>query len=118
MSLVHNQPTSELKQLVAKTALINDDELDEVIAFFKTLGEYIKEKPTYYTTYEYQDHDKEMSFGAYWRPEQSEWKLYLEIDPVGELPTAVFLKAENISEIYLALMSSKSMIARLKQEVK
>lgn len=106
------------KYPVAKTALINSDELDEVISFFKSVGEYIKDKPTYYTTYEYQDHDKEMSFGTYYRPAQAEWKLYLEIDPVGETPKAVFLRSENISEIYLALMSSKAMIARLQQEKK
>lgn len=106
------------KQIIAKTALINSEELDEVIGFFKGLGEYIKEKPTYYTSYEYQDHDKEMSFGAYYRPNQTDWKLYLQIDPVGETPTTVFLKSENISEIYLALLSSKSMITRLEQESK
>lgn len=105
--------TDKLSQ--TRIGSINVDELDEVITFWKNLGDYIKDTSMKdYTEYEYQNSDKEMLFGAFFEPGNKEWKLVFRIDELGEPQKWFWLKPENISELYSALLNAKVTIERLK----
>lgn len=95
--------------------IINDEELDEVIAFWKDISEYIKDTTLkYYTEYEYQDVTDDMSFGAFFDLSTRKWKLFFKIDALGSPKKYFFLKPENISDLYSALLNSKVMITQMK----
>jgi hypothetical protein len=90
-------------------------EMDEVIIFWKELGEYIKNTSLKdYTEYNYTTNDGTMTFGAYFDPGTKLWKLLFSLDQVGRQEATFFLKTENISEMYSTLIGAKGTIENMK----
>ncbi len=95
--------------------VLTEGEVEEIISFWKELGEYIKDISLRdYTEYNYTTNDGTMTFGAYFDPVTKVWKLLFSIDQIGRQKATFFLKTENISEMYNTLIGAKGTIENMK----